>query len=133
MTWLVAVEELSRLREHDAFRGWIARIASHQALRVRRDYGIARRSMPSVARADVDERRPDASLAEIEERHAVASAVERIGRRCAELLRALYYEEPQLAYADIARRMGMRIGSIGPTRARCLGKLQRQLDGDASR
>ena len=132
-TWHTAVEELPRLRDAAAFPGWIARVAHHQTMRVRRSYGIARRSMPHVAREDVDERMPDAPLGEIEDRHRVAAAVARIGRRCADLLRALYYEDPQPAYSEIASRLGMRIGSVGPTRARCLEKLEGELGGRASR
>jgi RNA polymerase sigma factor (sigma-70 family) len=132
-TWRVAVEELPRLREPAAFAGWITQIARHQTLRMRRGYGIARASMPHVAREDVDESRPDASIVEVEERHKVAEAVSRIGAKCAELLRALYYEEPPPAYTEVAKRLGMRIGSIGPTRARCLEKLEKELgDGAAA-
>ena len=32
--------------------------------------------------------------------------------------------DPPLAYADVADLLGMKIGSIGPTRARCLDKLR---------
>ena len=132
-TWRVAVEEISKLRERAAFAGWIAQITRHQAMRLRRGSGIARRSLPHLARQDIDERAPDESLLQIEARREVGSAVERIGRRCAELLRALYYEEPPPAYTEIASRLGMRIGSIGPTRARCLEKLQKELgDGAAA-
>lgn len=126
-TWRIAVEELSRLREPAAFGGWIVRVARHQTMRVRRGYGIARRSLPHVAKEDVDETVPDDALSRIEERRRVSSAVERIGRKCAELLRALYYDDPPPGYAEIATRLGMRIGSIGPTRARCLEKLEKEL------
>ena len=48
--------------------------------------------------------------------------------RCRELLRALYEEDPRPAYEEIAERLGMRIGSIGPTRARCLSRLRETLE-----
>lgn len=131
-TWRIAVEELPRLREPAAFGGWIARIAQHQASRMRRGYGIARRSLPHVAREDRDETRPEQPMDALEERHRVSSAIERIGRKCADLLRVLYYEDPQPAYTEIAKRLDMRIGSIGPTRARCLEKLEKELGGHAA-
>lgn len=132
-TWVVAVEELPRLREPAAFSGWIAQIARHQSLRIRRGYGIARKSMAHVAREDVDESRPEEPVAVLEERMKVGDAVGRIGRKCADLLQALYYEDPPPAYTEIAKRLGMRIGSIGPTRARCLEKLEKELgDGAAA-
>ena len=33
--------------------------------------------------------------------------------------------DPPLAYADISARLGIAVGSIGPTRARCLDRLRR--------
>jgi len=132
-TWIVAVEEMTRLREPAAFAGWISQIARHQSLRIRRGYGIARKSMAHVAREDVDESRPEEPVTVLEERRRVGDAVGRIGRKCADLLRALYYEDPPPAYTEVAKRLGMRIGSIGPTRARCLEKLEKELgDGAAA-
>lgn len=46
-----------------------------------------------------------------------------LDERCQRLLRLLFFEEPALSYEDAARSLGMPLGSIGPTRARCLEKL----------
>jgi RNA polymerase sigma factor (sigma-70 family) len=56
--------------------------------------------------------------------HAVALALERIGPPCRELLTALYVEDPTPPYDEISRRLGRPIGSLGPTRSRCLKKLK---------
>lgn len=128
-TWSTVLEELPRLRRPDRFAPWVARIARHQAMRVRRGYGIARRAMPKVAREDVDPVTPVEAVTEIEQRAVVHDALTRIGERCANLLRLLYFTVPQPAYDDIARTTGMRIGSIGPTRARCLERLRGTLGG----
>lgn len=129
-TWTIALEELPRLRDPAAFPAWIGRIARHQCLRVRRGYGIARKSREHVAREDVDLNLPDEDLERLEIRAKVRSALGGIGDRCARLLALLYEEDPTPAYEEIARRMDMRIGSIGPTRARCLEKLLRELGDD---
>ena len=43
---------------------------------------------------------------------------------------ALYMGEPERSsYAEVAERLGMPVGSIGPTRARCLKRLRQVLDG----
>ena len=39
-------------------------------------------------------------------------------------LLALLFADPPLPYSEIGRRLGMSVGSIGPTRARCLSKLR---------
>ncbi|HTR98023.1 MAG TPA: hypothetical protein VMH61_08980, partial [Candidatus Acidoferrales bacterium] len=53
--------------------------------------------------------------------------------RCQRLLRALYYEDPPPAYADLARRLGVPVGSLGPTRARCMEKLRERLGSQDAR
>lgn len=131
-TWRTALEELARLRAGAAVGGWLARIARHQSMRVRRGYGIARKSREHVAREDRDETLPDADLERIEERARVQTAMSRIGDRCRRLLSLLYESDPARTYDEIAREMSMRIGSIGPTRARCLEKLTTALDDAAS-
>jgi RNA polymerase sigma factor (sigma-70 family) len=51
-----------------------------------------------------------------------------IGDRCRDLLSALYLDPEQPTYAQVAARLGMAVGSIGPTRIRCLERLRRVLD-----
>lgn len=128
--WTVALEELPGLRDPAAFPAWIARVARHQCMRIRRGYGIARKSREHLAREDVDPTLPDEDLQRLEARSRVRTALSGIGDRCARLLALLYEEDPVPAYEEIARRLGMRIGSIGPTRARCLEKLLRELGDD---
>jgi RNA polymerase sigma factor (sigma-70 family) len=129
-TWSTALEELSRLRDAKAFPAWIGRVARHQAMRVRRGYGIARRHAPNLAREDLDETLPDEALSALEDRSRVRVALSRIGERCRELLSLLYEADPSPSYEEIGRRLAMRIGSIGPTRARCLAKLMDEIGDD---
>jgi len=130
-TWTIAVTDLDRIREPARFGAWIARVARHQCMRVRRGYGIARRSYEHVAREDHVFELPDAELSRIEDRSRISRALKEIGKRCLELLQALYYQTPKPSYRAISERMGMSIGSIGPTRARCLEKLESELEGAA--
>ena len=48
----------------------------------------------------------------------------RVGEPCRELLQALYFDEDGSSYAEVAARLGRPVGSIGPTRARCLERLR---------
>jgi DNA-directed RNA polymerase specialized sigma24 family protein len=59
-------------------------------------------------------------------------AFRQLGPRCQELLRALLLAQPALSYAEVAEAFGMPIGSIGPSRARCLDQLRRKLGSDVS-
>ena len=51
-----------------------------------------------------------------------------VSKECRELLSALYLEPEQPSYADVAARLGMAVGSVGPTRIRCLKRLRQALD-----
>jgi len=53
--------------------------------------------------------------------------------RCRRLLTALYLSEPRMSYEATAQQEDMPIGSIGPTRARCLEKAARDLKKLSSR
>jgi len=50
-----------------------------------------------------------------------------VGKPCRDLLSALYLDPQQPSYADVAARLGMAVGSVGPTRIRCLERLRRVL------
>ncbi len=131
-TWRIAVESLPRLRDAERFSAWIARTAHFQTMRSLRTLCSTRRTLARIEPRETDDAAPEDDLARIEFRRVVAEAMGRIGDRCARLLRALYYDDPTPAYADIARRLSMRVGSIGPTRARCLARLKDALgrEGD---
>jgi DNA-directed RNA polymerase specialized sigma24 family protein len=61
------------------------------------------------------------------ERHAaLREAFGQLPPGCQQLL-ALLIEDPALSYADISTRLGIPVGSIGPSRRRCLDKLRRHL------
>lgn len=52
----------------------------------------------------------------------------RIGVRCRELLTILYFEEESPSYIEVSEKLGIPIGSIGPTRARCLKRMKEALE-----
>lgn len=72
---------------------------------------------------------PDAAVSEaetmetLERRQIVRESLRELGGSCERLLRALFASRAERSYADIARELGLPVGSIGPTRARCLSKL----------
>ena len=129
-------EKLTTLRDHDRLSSWLITTTTRECWRVSaRNY----RESPPV-RGDEDQSDPlvnvpaDAPLADeereaLERQHAVRLAVEKLPERCRELVTMLFYETEEWSYAAIARRMNMPVPSIGPTRARCLEKLKKLLQG----
>ncbi|MEA2176597.1 MAG: hypothetical protein QOD00_4189 [Blastocatellia bacterium] len=71
---------------------------------------------------------PDEIMLRLEEQHRVRAGVEALDERCNKLLTMLFYNAEPPSYAEIAAATGTSEGSIGPTRARCLQKLLKQLE-----
>jgi RNA polymerase sigma factor (sigma-70 family) len=123
--WLRLVEHLHRLRDPERVGTWLASTARHEALRIlRRD----RRQVPVGDDADLE-----GPGSESQSTEAWALAAERsdllwrafaaLPRRCQQLLRVLMADPPP-SYQQVAVALDMPIGSIGPTRGRCLDRLR---------
>jgi RNA polymerase sigma factor (sigma-70 family) len=126
-TWLRLVENLDRVRDPERLAGWLATTARNEALRVLR---IGRRELPTVdieVMGDPALVDPAAELMADERSAAVVTAFQGASEGCQQLLRLLA-ADPPLEYAEIAKVIDRPIGSIGPTRARCLEQLRRVLE-----
>jgi RNA polymerase sigma factor (sigma-70 family) len=132
MTFLRLVENLGRLREPEALGGWLATTARREAWRVSRRIA---KEVPtdSTASLDVDttDPGPEERALAAERARAVRQAFSRLPDRCARLLELVVILA--LPYSQVASMLKMPIGSIGPTRARCLERLRALLpDGTES-
>lgn len=117
---------LDRLRQPDRLRAWIVTVAKREALRrrvaARRQVGLDELDAAGLEIADEGPLPPD-MLEQLEDMHRLQMGMARLDARCRQLLELLFDDDPQ-PYDRIAQTMGMPIGSLGPTRARCLGKLR---------
>ena len=121
--WLRLAEHADRIREPDRLAAWLATTARHEAIRLSK---LGRRFEPTddfAAEADASAPLPGERLEDAEAAGAVHRAFQKLGDACRELLRLLT-AEPKLDYQTIAEMTGRPIGSLGPTRARCLDKLR---------
>ncbi len=66
---------------------------------------------------------PDEVLIRFELETQIENAFSQIEDRCRKLLMMLYIEQTTLSYSEISEQLSIPLGSIGPTRARCLEKL----------
>ncbi|MFI7587574.1 RNA polymerase sigma factor [Spongisporangium articulatum] len=123
--WLKLLEHLPRLREPAALPGWLATTTSRECLRVTRVSGN-RQEQELVEDVVPENRAPavDAGLLRAERFDALRAAFAALGDRCRALL-ALLMRDPAPGYEQIGVELGMPVGSIGPTRARCLDSLRR--------
>lgn len=124
--WLRLVEQLGRIREPEALPGWLRSTAHHECLRIRRRTREAPVDWQALSGIPDDAATDAAALAD-ERDTVIATALTRLSQKCQSLLRVFAFS-PDAAYAEIAGALGMPIGSIGPTRARCLGHLRTRLE-----
>ena len=124
--WLRLVEHLGALREPDALPGWIRTTTRNECLRVINARGRMRPVDPQegvgldVAVDDV----ADAELIAAERRQVLRDALDELPAARRDLL-LLLLTDPPIPYEEISARLGIPIGSIGPTRARALDQLRR--------
>jgi RNA polymerase sigma factor (sigma-70 family) len=139
-TWLRLVEHIDRLQAPDQVGAWLATTARRECLRVARAHG---RSVPVddttlVFLGRSDDRSPEQAVLEAEQARLDAARAERLWQaladlspQCSRLLRVLMASPPP-SYTEVAAALGMPVGSIGPTRARCLQRLRQKLAGQVS-
>ncbi len=124
-TFLALVTHLDSVKEPKALKGWIATTARRAAIRLRTK---RRREDADSLDERLDEPLPaedvEDILVRIEDRQLLGQALETIGERCRRLLLMLYGPE-KTSYEEISRALDLAMGSIGPTRGRCMEKLRR--------
>ena len=128
VVWLRLVEHLDRIRTPDAVGGWIAATTRNECLRVLRTSGrlVPTGDEASLDGADVRDVGIDTGLLVYERDRALMTAFGRLGDRCQQLLRLLM-ADPAPGYDEVAAALDMPVGSIGPTRGRCLAQLRHLL------
>jgi RNA polymerase sigma factor (sigma-70 family) len=125
--WLCLLDHLDGLRDPAALPGWLATTTRHECGRVLREAG-----RPSMSGYELDaDMLPDPQAAAVDqelletERHAALREAFAILPPSGQQLIAALIADPPVPYTEISARLGVPVGSIGPTRRRCLEKLRR--------
>jgi RNA polymerase sigma factor (sigma-70 family) len=128
------LEHLPRLADPGRLQAWIVTTAKRESLLQRR---IGQRHVSMTrgddgdddgAQWDLADEAPIAeeALAQLQQLNQVRNALDRLDERCRSLLQLLFRDTDEvLPYEEVARRLATPVGSIGPTRSRCLDKLRR--------
>lgn len=126
-TWLRLVENIDRLSEPGRVGAWLATTARRECLRL---LGRAKRTVltgteldPATDRLRLATPEADAAVLAAESEEEVQRAFRLLSPRCRELLQLLLLDPPP-SYDEISAALDIPIGSIGPTRGRCLEKLR---------
>jgi RNA polymerase sigma factor (sigma-70 family) len=128
-TWLRLVENLDRIEDPERLVGWLVTTMRRECLRILRRTDRERPHPPDLVAYDTpDPAEPvDAALIREERDVELWQAFDRLPDRCRRLLRLLMVSPP-VPYEAIAALLEIPVGSIGPTRARCLSRLRAMLD-----
>jgi len=128
---------LPRLRDSRTLVRWLSstseRIARTTALKRRREAAREDHEDETFANLEDQGEAVGADLEKVERQHQLRMAMGAVSERCKRLLEALYYEDPTPSYTELSQRLGVPVGSLGPTRARCMERLKgnfEQLHGD---
>jgi RNA polymerase sigma factor (sigma-70 family) len=130
-------EKLASLRDHEKLSSWIITTTTRECWRLsnrQRKEGLPGELSSEEADEKLQQLVADSPLLDeqrimLEQQQAVRQAVGALPERCKDLVTLLFYKKDDLSYTEIARQMDMPVASIGPTRARCLEKLRRLLEG----
>lgn len=129
VTFMRLVTHIDTIRDPSRVGAWLATTARNECLRILRRAGKAVPSDDEVLDSADPMLPPVESRLLADEREvAVRAALARLSERCQRLLRVLM-AEPEPTYEEVGRALDMPVGSIGPTRGRCLQHLRRELGG----
>lgn len=130
------LQHLNRIADPQRLQAWIVTTAKRESL-LQRQQG---RRTVSMTRDDDeggdgsewdiadDGPLPGQALDALQQAHQLRLALDGLDERCRTLLMLVFRDDDDtLAYDEVARRMAMPVGSIGPTRARCLDKLRKRV------
>jgi RNA polymerase sigma factor (sigma-70 family) len=125
-TWLRLLEHIDRIEHPDRIGSWLATTARHECLR---HLAAGKRVMlvhdDHAALSDAVSHQPeiDERLLADERARQVRDAMTSLPSRWQQLLELLM-ADPPASYAEISDQLGLPVGSIGPTRGRCLERLR---------
>jgi RNA polymerase sigma factor (sigma-70 family) len=122
--FLSAYRSLDKLKDQSRLSSWLITTAHRECWRT------GKRGAKS---ANLDEHIEnvaaprESDLVDWERQHLVRQGLTILDGRCQPLLEAMFFDSTRPDYETIAKKLNMRMGSIGPTRARCFNKLQKIL------
>jgi len=128
-TCMELLARLPELREPRALPKWLMQVAHHQCYRskqqqkrtVSRDAepGLPVPETPAIA---------ESLIQQTQEEQILREATAALTPQCRRLVELLFFETPARPYAEVARELGLSVGSIGFTRQKCIERLRRHLD-----
>jgi RNA polymerase sigma factor (sigma-70 family) len=134
--WLSLLRNLDSIRQPDRIAAWLVTTTRRECWERRRggnyEKFITSELDSLIATRESEDPAPDELVSIHERHHVLRAAIDQLDERCRRLLYFLYYDADIPSYSDVAEKMNMPIGSIGPLRARCLRKLRKIMEDQSS-
>lgn len=127
-----AYEHLNSISQPERIQAWLVTTAKRETLAILRQ---SQRTV-SISIHDDDEEGskpfdiedeallPDETLEQLQLQRQLRAAVEQLDAKSQEFVKLVFLQEDAIPYSEIAKRLGISEGSIGPTRTRCMEKLR---------
>lgn len=127
LTWLRCLEHIDQISHADRLRGWLATVCRRESLRLatkgRREIALGEQSVTRLVDDGQEERDPGAEMARRDAHDRLSRAIRALPQKQQLVLTELLKEESR-SYLDLSRRLGLPMGSIGPTRQRAIARLR---------
>jgi len=141
-TWLRLAERLDTIREPRKLPGWLTTTATNEVRQILRQRHRGHTSLTeswssSTGSGDLidtlaaDDGEHSDGLVADDRRREVRAAFSRLDESCREIITVLVLADPPLPYDDASDILGRPVGSLGPSRRRCLDKMKSLLDNDS--
>ncbi|MDY7100361.1 MAG: sigma-70 family RNA polymerase sigma factor [Actinomycetota bacterium] len=122
-SFLRLLDHVDRIADPERVGAWLATTARRESVRVQQRHRRQHGADLGPEEMDVRSEPPDARLLADERADAVHRAVDRLPGRSRQLV-GLLLDDREPTYVEIAERLSMPVGSIGPTRLRMLRSMR---------
>jgi RNA polymerase sigma factor (sigma-70 family) len=127
LTWQRCLEHIDQLADPDRLGGWLATICRRECVRLatnsRRDVLLSEADMVRLIDARSEECDPFAEAARRDQCDRLYHAIMALPERQRVILVEMLRQEDE-SYLDLSHRLGLPVGSIGPTRQRAVTRLR---------
>jgi RNA polymerase sigma factor (sigma-70 family) len=123
--WLRLVEHMDQIKEPERLGSWLATTTRREGIKLLRKHSLEIPDELQDEQSDQGKDGPEEKVLVADEYAQLRDALARLPERCRKLLRVIAASDVA-NYSEVAAALDMPVGSIGPTRSRCLERLRTQ-------
>lgn len=123
--WLRLVEHMDQIKEPERLGSWLATTTRREGIKLLRKRSLEIPDEHREEQSDQGMDGPEEHALVADEYAQLRDALAKLPERCRRLLRVIAASD-EANYSEVAAALDMPVGSIGPTRSRCLERLRVQ-------